>query len=435
MRARRSRDTVAEAMGAVARLRQYPRRFADPRAWPPRRRDWLVVLGWLIVNAADIALENERGLSFTDPDPTPAQTWAFLLPFTALLLWRRRQPLGALAACYALFVVAALCGGHLDKGFMPVGQLAFVTFCAARAAPARRDVAAVAGLAFLGVVGATVTFDQSSSADVVWASVMLIALPVGAGRAFRQHEQLTALLAERGVQLEAQRDERARLAVAQERERIAGELHDVVAHGVSAMVVQAAAARRLIGIKGDTDAGRDAIAEVEASGRAALDELRRLLGVLRRGDEALALAPQPTLARLDGMVARLRAEGFGVGLAVEGDPVGLPPGLDLTAYRIVEEALAEALRESPGGRADVAVRYRARDLELEVADDRPRPSAEGAPGRFGVRERAALFGGEVRAGRRRDGRWTLAARLPIERLAPGPAAAPAPAPPPVGDPA
>jgi signal transduction histidine kinase len=409
-------------MGAAARLRACPRRFADLRAWPPRRRDWLVVLGWLVVNAADIALENDQGLSFTNPDPTPAQTWLFLVPFTALLLWRRRQPLGALAGCYAVFVLAAVCGGHLDKGFMPVGQLAFVTFCAARAAPARRDVAVVAALAFAGVVGATLSFDAGGPTDVVWASVMLIVLPIAAGRAFRQHEQLTSLLAERGVQLEAQRDERARLAVAQERERIAGELHDVVAHGVSAMVVQAAAARRIIGVKGDTAAGRDAIAEVEASGRAALDELRRLLGVLRRGDEALALAPQPTLGRLDGMVARLRDEGFAVGLAVEGEPVALPPGLDLTAYRIVEEALAEALGASPAG-AEVAVRYRARHRELEVADDRPRgaPPADAAPGRFGVRERAALFGGEVRAGRRRDGRWTLSARLPIERAAVVPA--------------
>jgi signal transduction histidine kinase len=413
-------------MGAVARLREYPRRFADPRAWPPRRRDLLVAAGWLAACAADIALENERGLSFTDPDPTPPLTWVVLVPFVATLLWRRRQPLVALAAAYATMVAGAAAGGHLEKGFMPVGLLAFLTFCAARAAPARRDVAVVAGVA-----GATLTFADQTAGDIVWAGVMLIGLPVGAGRAFRQHEQLTALLAERGVQLEAQRDERARLAVAQERERIAGELHDVVAHGVSAMVVQAAAARRLIAAKGDTDAGRDAIAEVESSGRAALDELRRLLGVLRRGDEALALAPQPTLARLDRLIARLRDEGYAVGLAVEGDPVALPPGLDLTAYRIVEEALAEALREGPAA-ADVAVRHRGRELELEGADDRPRgaPSGDGPPGRFGVRERAALFGGEVRAGRRRDGRWALTVRLPVERASPAPAAA---APPPVGD--
>jgi signal transduction histidine kinase len=342
-----------------------------------------------------------------------------LVPFILTLLWRHRQPLGAVAGAYAVIIAAAAAGGHLEKGFMPVGVLAYVTFCAARAAPERRDVRVLAVVAFAGVVGATLTFQQQAPSDLLWAGVMLIGLPVAAGRAFRQHEQLTALLAERGVQLEAQRDERARLAVAEERERIAGELHDVVAHGVSAMVVQASAARRLIGAGADGGAGREAIAEVEASGRAALDELRRLLGVLRRGDEALALAPQPTLARLDGLIARLRDEGFGVTLAVEGDRVGLPPGLDLTAYRIVEEALADALRCSREAAARVTVRYRPRDLELEIADDRPRtaPAGEEPATRFGVRERAALFGGEVRAVRRRDGGFALVARLPLERAA------------------
>jgi signal transduction histidine kinase len=126
-----------------------------------------------------------------------------------------------------------------------------------------------------------------------------------------------------------------------------------------------------------------------------------------------------------------------VGLAVEGEPVALPPGLDLTAYRIVEEALAEALDGAPDAPAQVTVRYRARELELEVADGRPRaaPAGEEPAGRFGVRERAALFGGEVRAGRRRDGGWTLTARLPLERAASGPGAGPPPARAAAGDPA
>lgn len=399
-------------------IREHARRFADRSAWPPRRRDWLVALAWLVASAADIALENEHGLSFTDPDPTPVQTWAFLVPFTATLLWRRRQPLVALPVAYALLTAAALADGHLDKGFMPVGLLAFLTWHAARAAPERGDVAALVGVAFLGVLAATLSFDTHNAADVVWASVMLIALPVAAGRAFRDHERLTALLAERTAQLEAQRDERARLAVARERERIAGELHDVVAHGVSEMVVQAGAARRLIATRGAGPEGHDAIAAVEASGRAALDELRRLLGVLRRGDEALALAPQPSLARADALVARLVAEGRVVTLTVEGDPVSLSPGLDLTAYRIVEEALAAS-----DGPARVTIRYRPRDLELALVTGRPR-EGDGAP-RFGVRERSALFGGDVVTGRTREGGWTLTARLPIERAAAAAAAVPA----------
>ncbi|WP_445147720.1 sensor histidine kinase [Baekduia sp. Peel2402] len=404
----------------TAALREYPRRFADRSAWPPRRRDALVALAWLVFSAADIALEDERGLSFTHPAPTPVQTWPFLLALVATLLVRHRQPLGALIAGYLVLIASEVAGGPLLKGFMPVGQIAFLTFCAARAAPTRRDVAIFCAIAFVGVAGVTATFPDDDGgagpAAALWAAVMLIGLPVAAARAFRSHERLTALLDERAAQLEAQRDERARLAVAEERERIAGELHDVVAHGVSAMVVQAAAARRLIAVAGDTPAGQEAIAAVETSGRAALDELRRLLGVLRRGDEALALAPQPSLARVDRLIARLREDGRDVALRIEGDAVALPPGLDLTAYRIVEETLAQA-----GGPARVTVRYAGRDLELEVADtargaddDGPAPVA-----RFGVRERAALFGGEVHAGPARDGAWTLTARLPIDAIPAG----------------
>jgi signal transduction histidine kinase len=382
-----------------------------------RSHDRLVALAWLVACAADIALENERGLSFTDPDPTPVQTWLFLVPFVATLLWRHRRPLAALAIAYATMTAAALAGGHLDKGFMPVGMLAFLTWCAARAAPGRRDVATLVGVSLVGVVAVTFTFPDHAAADVIWASVMLIALPVAAGRAWRQHEQLTALLAERGAQLEAHRDERARLAVAQERERIAGELHDVVAHGVSEMVVQAGAARRLIAVGGDSPAGHEAIAAVEASGRAALDELRRLLGVLRRGDEALALAPQPSLARADALVARLNAEGRVVTLTVEGEPAPLPPGLDLVAYRVIEEALA-----GTDGPARVTVRHRPREVELALVIG----SGGGAPApepaaRFGVRERAALFGGEVTTGRTREGDRLLTVRLPVGRAAAVPA--------------
>jgi signal transduction histidine kinase len=278
------------------------------------------------------------------------------------------------------------------------------------------------GVALAGVAAALFTFGGSQGVDdFVWATIMLNVLPVAAARAFRQHERLHALLEERAAQLEVQRDERARLAVAQERERIAGELHDVVAHGVSAMVVQAAAARRLIAVRGDSEPAHEAIADVEASGRAALDELRRLLGVLRRGDEALALAPQPSLARVDRLVARLQAEGVPVDLAVEGQPVALPPGLDVTAYRIVEEALTVVLRGGGGpGCAHVLVRYGGRALELEVTDEAGGVGASGSrpgegEGGFGLRERVALFGGELHAGRRRGGAWALQARLPLER--------------------
>jgi signal transduction histidine kinase len=407
-------------MQAIRAIRAAAARFEDPAAWPPVRRDWIVTLTWLVLGALDIAFENEEGLSFTHPDPTPWQTWVVLVPFCALLLLRHRSALVALAGAYLVICVGAALGGHLEKGFVPVGQLAFMTFCAAKRAGDRRDLAILSGVSLVGIAGATMVFiGDQNPADFVWAAVSLLGLPVGAARAFRNHEQLAGLLDERAAQLEVQRDERARLAVAQERERIAGELHDVVAHGVSAMVVQASAARRLVTAHGDTPVAHEAIAEVEASGRAALDELRRLLGVLRRGDEALALAPQPSLSRVDRLVARLRDEGLPVQLTIEGEPVALPPGLDVTAYRIVEEALTDVLRDSGDGPVKVRVRYGGRDLEVGVLDETgTRPDAATDPATaLGLRERVALFGGELRTGRRRGGGWSLDARMPIERTA------------------
>lgn len=406
-------------MPRAASLQALLARFEERSAWPPTRRDWLVAAAWLLVSAVDIALENEHGLSFTDPDPTPVQTWLFLVPFAATVLLRRRAPLVGLVAAYLLACSAAVAGGNLEKGFLPIFQLVYVQFCAAHAAIDRRDTGVALGVGLVGVLGATATFKGGQDIGTfVFVGLMVVVLPTAVARAFRNHERLTDLLAERNAQLEVQRSERERLAVAQERERIAGELHDVVAHGVSAMVIQAGAARRLVAAGGDPQLSRAAIAEVESSGRAALDELRRLLGVLRHDDEALALAPQPSLARVDRLVDRLRAEGLPVELDVTGTVAPLPPGLDVTAYRIVEEALGDVLRgDAAGEPARVAVRYGTRDLELEVvAGGAPRD--DGDRGGFGLRERVALFGGELHESARRGGGRVLRARLPLDAAVP-----------------
>jgi signal transduction histidine kinase len=189
--------------------------------------------------------------------------------------------------------------------------------------------------------------------------------------------------------------------VADERERIAGELHDVVAHSVSAMVVQAGAARRRTG---------DASLEVvEGTGREALTELRRLGGVLRREDDDPPLAPQPTLAGVCSLVRGVRVAGLEVHLAIEGAVRELPPGVDLTAYRVVELALRSALSEAGARRADVRVEYGADEVVVEVRDDGRqvvRPLA-------GVRERVSLYGGELHAGLRSGGGHGVRARLPF----------------------
>jgi signal transduction histidine kinase len=416
MHQRSRTGTVGVSMG---RIRQTLARFSVPEAGPPTRRDVAITLVWLVFVWADTALENTKtGLTFTNADPTSTWTFVALVPFTATLLFRRRAPLLAMIAAFLLYIGLELTGAQMEKGFLPIFVLALLTWHAGVAGRSSRDLALVAGVSgVLFVPMVAVTLDGPfEPGDLLWGIAMVTALPLMAARAFQHHERLRSLATERAAALEAQRDEEARRAVAEERERIAAELHDVIAHGVSAMAVQATAARRLVAARGATPDAHQAIGAVESSGRAALDELRRLLGVLRRGDEALALAPQPSLQRVGRLVERLRAEGLPVELTVEGEALGLPPGLDVTAYRILEEALADVLRTQGDAPARVTIRYRSRELELEVADE-ARGERSPAGDAHGLRERVALFGGELHAGRRRGGPWVLRARLPVAEAA------------------
>jgi signal transduction histidine kinase len=219
-------------------------------------------------------------------------------------------------------------------------------------------------------------------------------------------------LEELTLQLEEQRERRAEAAVAVERARIARELHDVIAHNVSMMVVQASAAARVL--EGDQDDVRRALEAVEVTGRETVNEMRRLIGVVRN-DDGLALAPQPTLADLEHLVTNVREAGLAVDLRVEGSPVSLPPGVDLSAYRIVQEALTNAMKHAGDARATVVVRYRENAVEVEVSDDGDGSGAGGGTGQglIGMRERVALWGGELEAGRRDEGGFAIRARLPV----------------------
>ena len=224
----------------------------------------------------------------------------------------------------------------------------------------------------------------------------------------RNRAQLNATLREKAERLRRERVQQAEQAAVDERTRIAGELHDVVAHAMSAMVVQAGGARRLA--EKDPARARDAFAAVETTGREALTDIRRLLGVLRREDEEIALAPQPSLRHLGALVRRSQAAGLPVTLTVDGDERPLPPGVDLTAYRLVQAALGGALEPGAAGRAEVAVRYRPDGLDVEVLDD---GAVDGDRPLAGVRERVSLYGGQLHAGRRRSGGHRVRARLPV----------------------
>ncbi len=236
-----------------------------------------------------------------------------------------------------------------------------------------------------------------------------------AGSAVRSWRGRARALEERAQALERERELAARVAVADERARIARELHDVVAHSVSVMVVQAGAARRALGHRPE-QAG-EAMRAVETAGREALGELRRLLTVLADGRADAGLDPQPGLGELDALIERVRSAGLQVAKTVEGEPQPLSPGIDLAAYRIVQEALTNTLRHAPGARARVTIRYLEHELNLDITDvgGGPPPASSAGAGRglIGMRERVAMLGGELEVGRR-EGGFRVSARLPLE---------------------
>jgi signal transduction histidine kinase len=235
----------------------------------------------------------------------------------------------------------------------------------------------------------------------------LVVAPVLIGRVIRGRAHLNRALREKAERLEHERADRAAAAALEERTRIAAELHDVVAHALSAMVVQASGARRLA--ERDPARAADAFHAVETSGRETLTEIRRLLGVLRRDDEELALAPQPSLRHVGSLVKRLEAAGLPVEVGIQGEQRDLPIGIDLTAYRVVQEALGGALEHGHAGRAQVKLRYGGDHVELVVTDDGEAPDRP----LLGIRERVTLSGGQLRAGARRDGGHVVRARLPL----------------------
>ena len=220
-------------------------------------------------------------------------------------------------------------------------------------------------------------------------------------------------LRERSAAVEAaeeRADQAARLAVAEERARIARELHDIVAHAVSVMVLQAGAVRHHLADGDDSEALRD----VERTGRTALAEMRRLLGAMRREGDEVELGPQPGLCELDPLLDAFRRAGLPVQLLVDGEAVVLPRPLDLSAYRIIQEGLTNALKHAEATRADVVLRYGARELQIDVRDNGRGSTGGLGHGLVGVRERVRIYGGEMTAGTANGGGFTLSARLPLE---------------------
>jgi signal transduction histidine kinase len=348
-------------------------------------------------------------------DTTSAPLWfdiPAVLAIVAPLLARRRFPFGAPVA---VGVAVAAVSFH-DETIVPYDIVVFLTGCAAvfLFGLLRERTQAVAGLAVaIGVEAIVVRNDPNGSlwnfifVSIVFGIIWTIAFALG--RTSKAVDEAR----ERAARAEREREQRARDAVAEERARIARELHDVVGHSVSVMTVQASGVRRLL--RPDQQREREALLVVEQTGREALAEMRRMVGVLRRPEEAPALAPQPSLEHIDRLIEHARDAGLRVALRVEGDVVQLPVGVDLTAYRLVQEGLTNALKHADATSADVVVRYSDGHIEVVVSDDgRGAGGGDGGGhGLVGMRERVSVYGGELDAGPRPEGGYRLRARLPL----------------------
>jgi signal transduction histidine kinase len=322
---------------------------------------------------------------------------------TASVAVRRAYPLGVGVAAAALMSLQVGVWGDPQVIGASIAELCALYGLTVWTSPRRFLVGTVAvTVAVLAAAtGPHTTLSSTAFVLLVVLAVMLLVRRVVGDRERR------AQLAER------ERDLAAREAVVDERARIARELHDVVAHSVSVIVVQAQAGPRLLA---EPTQVRDVFRSIETTGREALDELRRLLGVLRARDEQLPVGPQPGLDALQPLIQQLREAGLGVELRIEGEAVRLPPGIDLSAYRIVQEALTNTLKHAGPAEAEVIVRYHHSTLELEILDNGTGTPARvngSGHGLIGMRERVALYGGSLEAGARNGHGFAVRARLPL----------------------
>ncbi len=339
---------------------------------------------------------------------------AILAPLASLsLVACGRFPFGAPALTLAFLAGLSILNGPAVEDMTAPFFTVLLTAWAIAAFNDRRH--AIAGLFLLVATLALVTsqFEEQHIGDYVWITFFVSALWL-AGFVLNRRSEQGRLLAERARLAEEARAEEALRAVAEERAHIARELHDVVGHSVSVMTVQASAVRRLL--LPEQEKEREALLTVEQTGREALAEMRRMVGVLRRPEEAPALAPQPSLEHLDKLVAQTREAGLPVALRIEGEPKTLPGGADLTAYRLVQEGLTNTLKHARASHAEVVVRYGDAEVEVVVSDDGDGGGngAGGGHGLVGMRERVSVYGGELRAGERPSGGYELRATLPIK---------------------
>jgi signal transduction histidine kinase len=340
-------------------------------------------------------------------------TSAVVVALAGLLAFRRRWPLPVAVGVLTVWPLVFAISPVLVLFFGQFVPMTVAVFSVARYAGDRqRWYGAAAAAAALLFMDLRVDVLQDPGEIAFHWGVFLIAFTFGSG--LRRSEERARESMRRAVEAELSKAASAAAAVAEERARIARELHDVVAHALSMMVVQAGAAEQMVA---DPAYVRSALEGIRHTGTSSLAEMRRLVTMLREDDAPGALAPQPSIAHVETLIDDARRSGLDVTFEVEGEPRPLPAGLDLAAYRIVQEALTNVRRHASASRAAVRLIYRSESIEIEVTDDgRSESTAEPASvghGLIGMRERVGLYGGSVLAAPRTEGGFMVRATLPV----------------------
>jgi signal transduction histidine kinase len=376
------------------------------------RTYWVDALIALLALAGALELVVARN-SPSDPPPALWLSVLLLAVLVAPIFARRRYPFAAPMAYWVLAAAITFYDGQLIPFIGSLGVVGLAT--AFMLGNLRNGLKAGLGVAVVTVGIVTVVYNipgDTTTSNYVFITLRFVVAWL-AGYALRERAEQAEAAEERAVRAERERESAARVAVAEERARIARELHDIVAHAVSVMVLQVGAVRHKLPDELAPD--RDALTGVERAGRMALAEMRRLLSAMRGDDEEVELVPQPGLDGLDSLLDDVSRAGLPVELHVDGQPFPLPRGIELSAYRIVQEGLTNALKHAHATGADVLVRYRPDELEIEVRDNGRglAPSDGRGHGLVGVRERVKIYGGEMSTSTSADGGFVLSTRLPL----------------------
>jgi signal transduction histidine kinase len=379
---------------------QVTRRAALAALRPPWA-DLAIAVALVVLGAVEILLLDEIG---------GVVAAVCMVGITMPLAWRRRAALTVtivVLISLSLLVLGPV-PSSIDAAVFVLPPIVLALYSVGAHTEGSR---AVVGLIL--AVGAMSAMVFQKGPDELLFGLVVVGGPWLAGRMVRRRTEQAVALALHAQELERTQAERERDAVAQERARIARELHDIIAHSVSVMTIQAGAVEEVL--DRDPEQARTAAASIRQTGRQALIDLRRLLGLLREQDAANELSPQPGLADLDTLLEQVRGAGVAVDFTVDGTPRSLPPAADLSAFRVVQEALTNTLKHARASRASVGVRYLPDAVDIEVVDNGVATNGDGGGhGLIGMRERIALYGGQLDYGRRAGGGFRVHALLPVD---------------------